>query len=173
MVLEGLEEKCWWLPIQHASWRKRSNMRVDERTGAQILKKFRTMRKEQHICKSCDVPGHSFKTSLHCFHAKQYEGNLELWIQTTQHNAEGDMFETPTEELTMECTICGHFGHRDNNNLCCPRHAIFAKLGGRRDWEEKGIHLWQDLTACLDAQKSGATEDVSDDTEITEGTFST
>ena len=45
------------------------------------------------------------------------------------------MFETPTEELTMECTICGHFGHRDNKNLRCPRHAIFANLGGERDGE--------------------------------------
>ena len=120
-------------------------------------------RKEQHICKSCGVPGHSNKSSLRCFNAKQYEGNVELWIQTTQHNAEGDVFETPTEELTMECTICGHLGHRDNNNLRCRRHAIFAKLGGKRDGEEKGIQVWEDLTACLDAQKSGATEDVSDD----------
>ena len=50
---------------------------------------------------------------------------------------------------------------------------MFARLGVGRDGEEKGIQLWQDLTACLDAQKSGAMEDVSDDTEITEGTFST
>ena len=159
-------------------WRRnaddyRSNMRVDDRTGAPILKKFRGMRKEQHLCISCGIAGHSNKSSLRCFHAKQYEGNVELWIQTTQHNGEGDVFETPTEEVSLKCTICGHLGHRNNNNLRCRRHAMFAKLGGGRDGEEKGIQLWQDLTACLDAQKSGATEDVSDDTEITEGTFST
>ena len=131
--------------------------------AADEFSKMATMRKEQHLCKSCGIAGHSFKTSLRCFNAKQYEGNVELWIQTTQHNGEGDVFETPTEEVSLKCTICGHLGHRNNNNLRCRRHAMFARLGVGRDGEEKGIQLWQDLTACLDAQKSGATEDVSDD----------